>query len=308
MDISVTHFKSIFDNKTDKVSTFKNFDQFEASLYKISEQPRADKKDATLISPAMYKPETTRSNDNVVGWSSWCAVDIDDHTFRGNLKDELDDNLGDTRYVCYSTASSTSSFPKFRLVFPLKHKIGKSEIKPFWYALNTSIGNLADQQTKDLSRMYYIPGTYAGANNFIFSNSGDYIDPTELMIQHEYIEQKTGTFLDRLPENFRQEVINYRKDQMDNINVHWSTYRDCPFFPKNLATEYQAISNTGWYHKMYQIMVAIAGNAVKSKYPITPEEITTLCRQFDTDTGNWYQHRPLNKEADRAIEYVYKNL
>ena len=68
------------------------------------------------------------------------------------------------------------------------------------------------------------------------------------------------------------------------------------------------ITNTGWYHKMYQIMVAIAGNAVKSKYPITVDEITNLCREFDTDTGNWYKNRPISKEADRALEYVYKNM
>ena len=29
---------------------------------------------------------------------------------------------------------------------------------------------------------------------------------------------------------------------------------------------------------------------------------------FDLDNGKWYENRPLNKEADRAIEYVYRNL
>ena len=68
------------------------------------------------------------------------------------------------------------------------------------------------------------------------------------------------------------------------------------------------ITNTGWYHKMYQIMVAIAGNAIKSKYPINVDEITNLCREFDIDNGNWYQKRPIKKEADRALEYVYRNV
>ena len=79
-------------------------------------------------------------------------------------------------------------------------------------------------------------------------------------------------------------------------------------FPKQLEKEYRMISNTGWYHKMYQIMVATAGNAVKRKYPITAQEITVLCRELDAETGNWYKSRPLEKEADRALEYVYKNL
>ena len=89
------------------------------------------------------------------------------------------------------------------------------------------------------------------------------------------------------------------------IGLHIKIVR---FWPKQLATEYNAISNTGWYHKMYQIMVAIAGNAVKRKYAISADEITSLCRQFDIDTGNWYKNRPMDKEADRAIEYVWKNL
>mgnify|MGYP001169527788 len=75
-----------------------------------------------------------------------------------------------------------------------------------------------------------------------------------------------------------------------------------------MVTEYKMISNTGWYHKMYQIMVATAGNAIKNKYPITAQEITTLCRELDIDTGNWYKSRPMEKEADRALEYVYKNI
>ena len=54
-------------------------------------------------------------------------------------------------------------------------------------------------------------------------------------------------------------------------------------------------------------MVAVAGNAISKKYPITADEISQLCRQFDLDTGNWYKNRPMDKEADRALEYVYKN-
>jgi hypothetical protein len=59
---------------------------------------------------------------------------------------------------------------------------------------------------------------------------------------------------------------------------------------------------------MYSIMIAVGGNAVRRKYPITASEISILCRQFDEDNGNWYKNRPLDKEADRALEYVYKNI
>jgi len=184
----------------------------------------------------------------------------------------------------------------------------RDRIRHFWFALNTEIEGLADKQTKDLSRMFYVPARYSGAYNFFFVNESDkYINPDELMAKHHYEEKDGKTFLDRLPEAIRKEVIEYRKSQLNNTDVQWTGYLDCPFFPKQLATEYKTITGSGWYHKMYQIMIATAGNAIKREYPITSKEIAELCRQLDRDTGNWYENRPLEREADRALEWVYKN-
>jgi hypothetical protein len=73
-----------------------------------------------------------------------------------------------------------------------------------------------------------------------------------------------------------------------------------------MAMEYQTITGTGWYAKMYQIMIAIAGNAIKKGYPITAIQIAELCKDFDACNGNWYENRPIIVEADRALEYVYR--
>ena len=307
--ISLTLFKNIFDNKTNKRIDAKDFDAFESVLYDLSEKPFKDKKDAMLMSPAVYTVDTTRKNDNVIEWAGWCAVDVDEYTPKGDLKDDLVKRFAAYRFVCYSTASSKSNQPKFRLVFPLTRSVAKDEIKRFWYALQTELGDLGDRQTKDLSRMYYIPGKYAGADNFIWSHrDGNSIDPAELIFKHPMPEkQSLNNFFDRLPEAIQQEIFNYRKEKLD-ANFEWSSYQDCPFWPRQLAAEYQSISKTGWYAKMYAIMVATAGNAIRRKYPITASEVSILCRQFDEDTGNWYKNRPLDKEADRALEYVYRNI
>ena len=307
--ISLTLFKNIFDNKTNKRIDAKDFDAFESVLYDLSEKPFKDKKDAMLMSPAVYTVDTTRKNDNVIEWAGWCAVDVDEYTPKGDLKDDLVKRFAAYRFVCYSTASSKSNQPKFRLVFPLTRSVAKDEIKRFWYALQTELGDLGDRQTKDLSRMYYIPGKYAGADNFIWSHrDGNSIDPAELIFKHPMPEkQSLNNFFDRLPEAIKQEIVNYRKEKLD-ANFEWSSYQDCPFWPRQLAAEYQSISKTGWYAKMYAIMVATAGNAIRRKYPITASEVSILCRQFDEDTGNWYKNRPLDKEADRALEYVYRNI
>ena len=308
MEISITVFKSVFDNKTHRRMDFSSFNEFEKFLYDLSKVHKKGKKDAQLISPATYEPDTTRANKNVVDWGGWCAVDVDDHEFKGDLKNELISRYGKYTFICYSTASSKSDFPKFRMVFPTKTRIRSDNIKHFWYALNTELGSIGDKQTKDLSRMYYIPGEYAGAFNFIFSNSGDYINPEELMSKHDYVEKKaSSSFLDRLPEDLQTQIIEYRKAQLDNTSITWTGYRDCPFFPRRLEAEYKTISNTGWYHKMYQIMVAVASKALQNKYPITSKEIADLCRELDAETGNWYANRTLEIEADRALEYAYKN-
>ena len=302
--VSLTIFDSIYDNKTTKRMDYKSFDEFEAILYKLSESSKYEKKaDAALISPAVYLDGTTRANTNVTGWASWAAVDVDD--YKGDIKD-IEAKYSKYRYVCYSTASSTKEQPKFRLVFPLSDSVDKDDIKHFWYALNKEIGDIADAQTKDLSRMYYIPAKYKNAFNFIFSHDGETINPTTLMSNHPYVVPNES-FFDRLPEAIRKGLIEHRKSQLNNTNYSWTGYRDCPFINKKQIEEYKSITDSGWYLKMYQIMVSTAGNAMSKGYPITAKEIEYLCRQLDGDTGNWYLKRDIEKEAERAIEFVFRN-
>lgn len=304
---SLTVFKSIYDNKTEKRVDLKSWDDFEQLLFNLSKRPIKDKVDAELISPAVYTPGTTRANKNVTEWARWAAVDVDDHKFEGDLENELRTKFGDWYYVCYSTASSTYDHPKFRLVFPLKGSVNNDRIRQFWFALNTELGSIGDKQTKDLSRMYYTPATYAGANNFIFVNSGSYVDPDYLIEKYPMEPKKTGkTFFERLPEEMQSMILQHRKDQAENSNIRWTSYHDCPFVSKGAVDNYRNLT-ADWYHGMYRLMVSIAGRAVESKYPITSREVAELCKQIDMETGNWYENRPLEVEADRAIDYIYKH-
>ena len=305
---SLTLFKSVFDNKTHKRIDCTSYVEFEKLLFDLADQPRKDKKSAPLISPATYKPDTTRANDNVIGWAGWCAVDVDEHVFDGELEKELLNAYGTWNHVVYSTASSTKEHPKFRIVFPLTDDIPKDKIKHFWFALNKELGDIGDPQTKDLSRMYYVPGQYQDAYNFIYNNfSATDMNPYDIMAKHDYVE-RVHTLLDHLPKEIRRGVLAHRKNEMTNTTISWSNYKDCPFVNKKLVKEYNLISDTGWYTKMYAIMVSIAGNAIRKKYPISAGEITTLCKEIDYENGNWYKSRPFDKEADRAIEFVYGNL
>lgn len=54
-------------------------------------------------------------------------------------------------------------------------------------------------------------------------------------------------------------------------------------------------------------MVSMASKALFRKYPITSNEIATLCKEFDREHGNWYENRPMEREAENALEYAYRN-
>lgn len=311
--ITLCFFANIYDTEVKQID-LRDWQHLSDVLYELSERPaeKGGPNSAPLISSARYKPNTTRSNKNVECWSEWCAVDVDEmvvpcHSGLQPLQERLEEIIGQYEFICYSTASSTRDHPKFRLVFKLSREVPADQIPHFWHALNKEIDELGDAQTKDISRMFYVPGKY-NAFNFFFTNKGTEVDPDALMKKFDPpLQRRGGSFLDRLPEELREEVVNYRKKQATNTNVSWSSYHDCPFFPKKLAAEYKSISSTGWYFKMYQIMVATAANAIKEGYPITAKQIADMCRQLDAETGKWYDNRPLEREADGAIEYVYRN-
>lgn len=309
-EITLTIFKGIKDNRTDKRMSLTSFDAFEDMLHELTTYRRKSKRSAQLISPAWYKRNTTRANANVEHWGGWCAVDVDEHNINASdIESYLQKQYGQWRYVCYSTASSTVDKPKFRMVFPLTKNVPADQIKKFWYALNTELNSIGDRQTKDLSRMYYIPGNYDNAYNFMYFNrSGMFIDPDHLIAKYPLLTtQRPGaTFFERLPEAIRKVIIEHRKNKLENNNmIRWNTYRDCPFVNREMLSEYLLITETGWYHKSFQLMCSIASRAIKMGYPITANEVATLFRQIDADHGNWYVNRPLEKEADRAIEFVY---
>ena len=310
MKTALTLFRNTFDNKTHRFQEFNSWNDFEHLLYGLSELKgqKGGRDSSPLISPARYYDDTTRSNKNVDYWAGWACLDVDDYAVDSSvLEQTLYEKFGEHHYVCYSTASSTIEQPKFRLVFPLTRNVDAKDLPHFWHAMNEEFEGLGDKQTKDLSRMYYVPAQYPNAYNFIFTNEGTHIDPDMLMNKHAYVEKQGNSFMDRLPPALQKAVMEHRKNSLDNTDYTWTSYRDCPFFPKRLELEYRAITGTGWYHKMYQIMIAIAGNAVAKGYPITATQIATLCKELDNDTGMWYNNRPLDKEADRALEYIYRN-
>lgn len=311
MTLSLTVFENIFDNKTSKKMTFEDWDELEKFFYKLFEisisKPakgeKIQKHHAKLISPASYKPNSKRRNVNVLRWD-WACIDVDE--FDGTFED-IEKTFKGCKYLCYSTGSSTKENPKFRLVFPLTRSIKAEEIRHFWYALNKDMLGQADKQTKDLSRLFYVPGQYKGAYNFMFTHEEEVLDPDDLMERHPYKDPyESNTLFDKLPEDVKEKYLQRQRDQLGK-NYTWSSYQDCPFVNQKLVDEYRSISSSGWYHQMYRIMVSTASSAIRKGYNITPDEIAMLCHELDSETGGWYKDRNLKLEAKRAIAFALKS-
>lgn len=313
---SLTVFKNLFDTDVDKRMEFSSWENFVTFLFNVSELPGSkfdrNKKDAgatPLITPAVFKPESSRKNDNVLRWGRWAAIDVDEYTVVKSVKEDMIEQYGEYSFVCYSTASSTKQSPKFRLAFQLDEEVPTDKIKHFWYALNTELDSIGDRQTKDKARMYYAPAKYKQAYNFIWENKGQPISVYGLLEKHEYKEKRSAqSLMDGLPPAFRDAIIAERKSKLNNVSFKWTGYLDCPFWPKRLESQYKEITETGWYNMSYRIMVAIAASALDKGYPITAKEISILMRQFDRDTGNWYGTRPIEREAQTALDYAFRNL
>jgi hypothetical protein len=176
-----------------------------------------------------------------------------------------------------------------------------------WYALNKEFAELGDPQTKDLSRMFYVPAKYPGAFNFFeeqMLGPRGCLKVDELLERHPFVEKKPAGLLHSLSPEMQKRILEHRKKSL-KADYTWKSYHDCPFVNQDLVRQY-TFSSGNWYHNMYRIMTSIASKAIKRGYPITSTEIASLCREIDSATGNWYKNRNFELEAARAIDFALK--
>lgn len=325
--IKLTLFSNIYDNVTKNQVEFDSFEKFDNALksfstltgYKPKKGERI-KKSTALISPALYKPGTTRANVNVTSFGGFAMLDVDDFRFGDgdSLEYELCSSYSDVKFICYSTSSSTFEHPKFRLVFPLDRFVEQNELMKLIYAINQKFGDMSDPQTKDISRMFYLPAIYPDSYSFYFSyeGNGKHLVVDSLLEEYPYkgslVSTTNRSFMDSLSPAFKEVILNNRKEKIESKkkDYSWTSYINCPFINQDLINEYKTIAFTdgsGRYSMIYKIMCSIASNAVKNRYPITDYELVELIRELDRDTSKRYQHRKLDVEANRAITWAYKN-
>ena len=323
MNFKSTIFDSIYDNRTHNIITKRNWSQFSNFLFELSKIPYT-KKTAPLISPAIYKSGTTRSNANVIAWAGWTAFDIDNNYFKSvdQIQTYMDQQYPDHAYCCYSSASCKKEHLKFRIIFPLLTWIeDPDKIQIFWYCMNKKLSGLVDQQTKDRSRMFYVPADYQEAELKFFwiSDGKTFINPFEVIntsnidineITLSTQSKRNSSFLATLPLELQKTIAMNRKRQLE-INgkfYNWTSWKNCPFCRNEAVNRYKEIVLTrseGRYLGLYKLMVDIARTAILKEYPITEQEIASLVHEIDNELDGYYQNRKIDTEIKNAISYAY---
>src|SRR5215510_6634342 len=162
---------AIFSGKDDNRPQQHNL-PWAALAHRLCQYDERSSKDGKAWSPVTYRSGTTRGKDNVEMVHA-LVLDID----HGELPLDL---LDGREYVAHTTFSHTSDDPRWRVVLPLEHSIPGQDWPAFWLRANAYFGGCVDPQTKDSSRIFYLPSCQPNALHEARQQHGDFLDPDSL--------------------------------------------------------------------------------------------------------------------------------
>lgn len=285
---------SLFSNVKSKIPLVEEctWEELVCFLVECTAEEYDDKLDAMLISPAVYDGDFLRCNENVMGWD-FVMLDIDN----GISVHEMIGRLNGLEYFIYSTASCQKLKHKFRLVMPLSRFTPAMEVPKLWYALAEIVGKV-DQQCKDQSRIYFLPGTYKNAYNFMYYGEGEHLD-VDVLLQG----------IDTTTYNMLKEVDINIPAAYNTVEYHWIGLLDCPFVAQSWIYNYLMLANgeDKHYAELYKFMMRVAGSAKRKEYQIDANRLASLASELDLKKdGRWNkQGRKWVREAQNAIKHIY---
>lgn len=153
----------------DNLQKFRDIEHF------LPEQKKEVKESQPAWSPARYKPNTPRANDNVEAIG--CLVlDLDDKPW-----EPVKALLEPYEYVVHTTFSHTENSERLRVVLPLTREVLADEYATFWDATNQWLGNVNDPSTKDLARIHFRPVTHSGNDYHSDVHQGKWLNPDNFL-------------------------------------------------------------------------------------------------------------------------------
>lgn len=181
----------------------------------------------------------SRSKENVVAAHA-IALDIDSISEPELL--ESMGRLGQFEYVVYTThrhgSTSARGKPRVRVVLPFLEPVTPEVYPEVWEGLNRLVGGINDPQTKDISRLHFLPSTFDPEVAEAMHHPGKWLAPDDLPTP-ERTREKTAT----LDDFNRQKLLVNIKNRAKVIG------KDDPLKPAAMAlTRGQPFADPGSRH------------------------------------------------------------
>lgn len=148
-----------------------------------------NKKNIDGVVLASYSEGATRAKKNIKKVYAM-GLDIDDKT-----DEEIEKALNKIKqyeFIIYSTykhqAACVNGISRLRIILPFNEPLDPQKYKIAWENIYYLTKGLADVQTKDASRFFFMPSSYNKERTFFWHNKGEFLNPEELKIEKNTIK------------------------------------------------------------------------------------------------------------------------
>jgi hypothetical protein len=264
-------------------TTWKQFRDFLATE---SRRELSGKEDARLFSPTIFEGKRCKANATT---SAIIAIDADEGLMIDDCYDALV-KLG-LEAVLHTTASNRVG-DRFRIVIPLTEQVDPATYKQVVLAICRRLGGpewKPDTGKVGPYNLFYLPGTYANAENRFEALSG------VVLSAGDWLELSPPE--DQTPQR-AQPSVNAKP-----VEATWATMTECPFVRGDWVDEYLSLED-GWYRGLYTFMVRVAMSAGAQGCGLTIGQLGELARELDRLDGGHYPDRDLDREAENALAWA----
>jgi hypothetical protein len=284
-ELPVAYFNHVKDNEPQNQPT--TWEQFRNYLATKASRELARKEDARLFSPTTYEGKRGKANATT---SAMIAIDADEGLMFGDCYNALVELGLDA--ILHTTASNRTG-DRFRIVIPLTEQVDQETYKRVVLAICGLLGGPAWKP--DITKigpynLFYLPGTYAGAENRFEALSG--------------VVLSADDWLELSPPEDQSPMPAQPSGNGKPGEVTWTTLSECPFVRGDWVDEYRSLGAGQWYRGLYRFMVRVAMSAGAQGFGLTASQLGELARELDRLDGGHYQDRNLDREAENALAWA----
>jgi hypothetical protein len=283
--LPVAHFDHVKDNVPKNATT--TWREFRDFLKAEADRQLARKEDARLFSPTIYEGKRCKANATT---SAMIVIDADE-SLMFDICYNAAVELG-VEAILYTTASNRLG-DRFRIVIPLTGPVDPETYKQVSRAICRVLGG--PEWKPDIGKigpynLFYLPGTYAEADNRFEALSGVILSARD--------------WLELSPAEDPSSEQDQPSAKAKTVEATWTTLTECPFVRGEWVDEYLSLGHGQWYRGLYTFMVRAAMSAGAQGFGLTAAQLADLARELDCLDGRHYPDRDLDREAENALAWA----